>query len=217
VGTEPSCGTNVRNLVRNPRAELWPFAGGAPGRITFAGGGFLLRSLHDNGIRVVFFYSGHLGGRHLTAVARAATVATATITGLRAYALIDSERLDRLSLPASSAVLPIERGLNFEMVTRLLGEGIEPARSTHADGWETSLLLHYNPDVVRPGYAQLPQTPSSRFFAAGESGDATKNPSGIGGFPLDRASAAIGRTIDAYRSERIATAILSALSGRVAP
>lgn len=103
------------------------------------------------------------------------------------------------------------RGLNFKMLARLLGDGPEPSFSTHSDGWETSLLLHYRPDVVRPGYRQLPQVPSSTFFAAVESGDASKNPSGIGGFPLNRASADIGRTIDQYRAEQIGSAILAVL------
>jgi creatinine amidohydrolase len=172
----------------------------------------LLRSLRANGVRVVFLCNGHLGGRHLTAVARVASEAAATIEGLRAYALIDSERLETLPLAPSATVLPIDHGLNFEMLTRLLGAGTEPARSTHADGWETSLMLHYRPELVRPGYAQLPQAPTSRFLAAVLSGDASKNPGGMGGFPFDRASAAVGQTIDAYRSERIATAILAVLS-----
>jgi creatinine amidohydrolase len=173
----------------------------------------LLRSLRANGIRTVFMYSGHLGGRHLTAVARAATEASATIPGLRVYALIDTERLERLSLP-TSAVLAIERGLNFEMLRQLLGDGPEPSVSTHADGWETSLLLYYRPDVVRPEYTHLPQASSAQFFAAGEAGDTSKNPSGIGGFPLRKASAAVGRQIDSYRAGRIVGAILKILEPR---
>jgi len=170
----------------------------------------LLHSLHDNGLRRVFLYSGHLGGRHIKAMARIAEEANRTLKGLKAYALIDSERVEQVGLQSGPALLRIERGLNFEMLTELLGRGAETAASTHADGWETSLMLHYRPDMVRPGYQNLPEAPSSRFFEAIGSGDRTKNPSGMGGLPLARASAAAGKTIADYRTRRIGDAIMRA-------
>jgi len=55
---------------------------------------------------------------------------------MKVYALIDSERAERLKLEPSATLVPIERGLNFPMLTELLGRGTEVAASTHADGWE---------------------------------------------------------------------------------
>jgi creatinine amidohydrolase len=167
----------------------------------------LLHSLHDNGLRRVFFVSGHLGGRHLQAVARIAEEASREINGMNVYALIDSERVEQLGLKPSANLVPIERGLNFPMLAELLGRGTEPAASTHADGWEVSLMLHYHPDMVRPGYRKLPEAPSSRFFEAITAGDPTKNPSGMGGLPFDKASAAVGKRIADFRTHRIADAI----------
>src|SRR4051794_32845979 len=51
----------------------------------------VLRSLHDSGIRRVFLVSGHLGARHLKAMARIVNQASSQIDGLRVWALIDSE------------------------------------------------------------------------------------------------------------------------------
>ena len=103
----------------------------------------ILHSLSDNGLRRVFLVSGHLGGRHLKAMARIAKEAAGKIDGMKVYALIDSERVEQLGLRPSASVVPIERGLNFQMLTQLLGRGTEAAASTHADGWEISLMLHY--------------------------------------------------------------------------
>jgi len=191
-----------------------------PGSLTVSADAFvrlyvdLLRSLHDNGLRHVFLVSGHLGGRHLKAVARIADEASRQIDGMKVYALIDSERAERLKLEPSASLVPIERGLNFPMLTELLGPGTEPAASTHADGGEVSLMLHYYPDMVRPGYRQLPEAPSSRFFEAITTGDPTKNPNGMGGLPFDKASAAIGKKIADYRTHRISEAIKLLLSER---
>jgi creatinine amidohydrolase len=127
-----------------------------PGSLTVSADTFvklyvdLLHSLHDNGFRHVFLVSGHLGGRHLKAVARIGEEANRQFEGMKVYALIDSERAERLGLKPSATLVPIERGLNFPMLTKLLGPGKEPAASTHADGWEVSLMLHYYPDMVRP-------------------------------------------------------------------
>lgn len=187
-----------------------------PGSLTVSSATFislyvdLLRSLNVNGFKQVFLYSGHLGGRHLTAMAKAAVLASREISGLDAHALVDSERLARLDLPASDSILPIVDGLNFPMLKDLLG-GAEPAFTTHADGWETSLMLHYRPDQVGDGYANLPQSPSLPFLKAGEAGDRALNPSGIGGFPTSTASAKVGKAIAEYRTRRIGDAVLGAL------
>jgi len=111
-----------------------------PGSLTVSADTFvrvyldLLRSLYDNGLRHVFLVSGHLGGRHLKAVARIAEEASHQIDGMKVYALIDSERAERLKLEPSASLIPIERGLNFPMLMELLGRGSEAAASTHADG-----------------------------------------------------------------------------------
>jgi creatinine amidohydrolase len=170
----------------------------------------LMRSLHANGFKRIFLYSGHLGGRHLTAMAKAAAQAHQEIDGLQAYALIDSERLARLNLPPSPSTVSIVEGLNFPWLKSLLG-GDEPAFTTHADGWETSLMLHYRPELVRKGYADLPQSPSVPFLKAGEAGDRTLNPSGIGGFPTSTATAEVGRRIAEQRTRRIGEAVLRTL------
>jgi creatinine amidohydrolase len=169
----------------------------------------LMRSLHDSGVNTIVLYSGHLGGRHLEAIVMAAQEASRTIPGLRAYAVIDSERLERLKITRDNHILVLDNGLNFPMLADLLSEGAKPDFTTHADGWETSLLLHFRPEVVRPGYAELPHAPSSGFIQAIMSGDRGKNPSGMGGFPTDKASAETGRRIAAYRTELIGKAILA--------
>lgn len=187
-----------------------------PGSLTVGSATFialyvdLLRSLKVNGFKRIFLYSGHLGGRHLTAMANAVIQANREIGGLDAYALIDGERLARLDLAPSRNILPIVEGLNFAMLKGLLG-GSEPAFTTHADGWETSLMLHYRPDLVADGYANLPQSPSLPFLKAGEAGDRTLNPSGIGGFPTSTATAEVGRRIAEYRTKRIGDAMLGVL------
>ena len=94
---------------------------------------------------------------------------------------------------------------------RLLGRGTELPRTTHADGAETSWTLHFYPDIVRPGYERFPQSPSSRFLEVLSSGDRTKNPSGSGGFPFDKASANVGKQIVDYKTVRIGEAILQVL------
>jgi len=171
----------------------------------------LMRSLHDNGINRIFLLSGHLGGPHIEAMARAVMQANRTIKGLQAYALIDSERLERVKVAPDRHILPIRKGLNVEMLTKLLGSGVEPAFTTHADGSEVSQMLHFRPDMVRPGFERLPQSPSSKFLEAVATGDRSKDPSGAGGFPTDKASAEIGKTIVDYRTARIGEAILGVL------
>lgn len=130
------------------------------------------------------------------------------------YVTIDSEMLERLKLTPSSHVLSVEKGRNFEMVAQLLGRGTELPRTTHADGAETSWTLHFYPEAVRPGYERFPQSPSSLFLEVLRSGDRSKNPSGAGGFPFDRASAAVGKQIVDYKTARVGDAILRVLRAK---
>ena len=166
----------------------------------------LLRSLHDNGLRHVFLVSGHQGGRHLMAMARIAEEASREIEGMKVYALIDRARAEQLKLKSGASVILIERQTPRN-VTELLGRGTEGADCMHADGCEVSLMLHYYPDMVRPGYQKLPEAPPSHFFEAMATGDETKNPDGAGGLPFDKASAAIGKEIADYRTQRIGNTI----------
>jgi creatinine amidohydrolase len=171
----------------------------------------LVRSLADNGLRRLFLYSGHFGPRHIRTVARVAQEARG-ISGVRVQALIESDIVARLDLQPGPSLLSIERGRNFDFLTRLLGRGSEPATSTHADGAETSLMLYFRPDLVRKGYQRLRAAGSSRFFDAYRSGDRERNPEGMGGFPLTKASAAAGRMICEDRGRRIGETIFRALS-----
>jgi creatinine amidohydrolase len=171
----------------------------------------VLRSLHDNGMKRAFLYSGHLGGRHLQAVIDVTESANKNIDGLSVYAFVESERLDQMKVRPSQYILPIEKGQNFEMLTRLLGTGTEPAFSTHGDGTETSLMLYFQPDAVRAGYQKVPQSGSPRFFEAVMSGDPAKNPSGTGGFPYEKATANVGKAIVDYRTPIIANAVIRVL------
>jgi len=171
----------------------------------------VLRSLRDNGMKQIFLYSGHLGGRHLQAVIDVAESANKNIDGISVYAFVESERLEQMKTKRSEHVLPIEKGQNFEMLTRLLGTGKEQAFSTHGDGTETSLMLYFQPDAVRPGYQKVTQSGSPRFFEAVMSGDPTKNPSGTGGFPYEKATANVGKAIVDYRTPIIANAVMSVL------
>ncbi len=174
----------------------------------------VLRSLHDNGMRRAFLYSGHLGLRHVEAVVQVVEEANQKIEGMDVYAAIESERLATMKLKPSANILPIEKGRNFEMVAQLLGRGTELARTTHADGAETSWTLYFHPEAVRAGYRRFPQSLSSRFLEVSRSGDRTKNPSGSGGFPFDKASAAVGKQIVDYKTARISGAILQVLKSK---
>jgi len=166
----------------------------------------LLHSLHDNGLRRAFLVSGHQGGRHLVAMARIAEEASREIEGMKVYALIDEARAEQLRLKSSATVILMER-LTPRNVTELLGHGTEEADCMHADGCEVSLMLHYCPNMVRPGYQKLPEAPPSHFFAAMATGDATKNPGGMGGAPFDKASAEVGKKVAEYRTQRIGEAV----------
>jgi hypothetical protein len=74
-------------------------------------------------------------------------------------------------------------------------------------------VLYRQPDAVRAKFQELPESPSSRFFAAYVEGDRDKNPDGMGGFPFSRASAAAGKEIADFRARSIADIIIAALEG----
>lgn len=189
-----------------------------PGSLTISADTFvalyldLLRSLSDNGLRRFYLYSGHYGPRHLKTVARIAEEATTRLAGIKAYALIHGESVERFGLQTNPYVLPVERGRNFPLLSELLGHGAERPTSTHADGTETSEVLYRQPGAVRSGFEVLPEAPSSRFFEAYLAGQPEKNPSGMGGFPTTRASAEAGKAIAEFRTRSIATAILQTLT-----
>jgi creatinine amidohydrolase/Fe(II)-dependent formamide hydrolase-like protein len=174
----------------------------------------VLRSLRDNGLRRAFLYIGHLGTRHVEAVVQVVEEANRKLDGMIVYATIDTEMLERMKLAPGPHILSVEKGRNFEMVARLLGQGTELPRTTHADGAETSWTLYFYPHIVRPGYERFPQSPSSRFLEVLSSGDRAKNPSGSGGFPFDKASAEVGKQIVDYKTARIGEAILQVLRAK---
>ena len=190
-----------------------------PGSLTISKGTFValyldvLRSLYENGLHRAFLYLGHLGTRHVEAVVQIAEEANRRITGMAVYALVDSEMLERMKRPPSTHILSVEKGRNFERVAQLLGGGSEMPRTTHADGAETSWTLHFYPEVVRPGFEQFPQSPSSAFLEVLRTGDRSKNPTGSGGFPFDKASAAVGKQIVEYKTARVGDTILQVLKG----
>ncbi len=191
-----------------------------PGSLTISKSTFValyvdvLRSLHDNGLRRAFLYIGHLGIRHVEAVVHVVEEANRTIEGMTVYAAVDSEMLDRIKLAPSTHILSVDKGRNFEMVAQLLGRGSEMPRTTHADGAETSWTLYLYPEAVRPCYERFPQSPSSIFLEVLRSGDRSKNPSGRGGFPFDKASADVGKRIVDYKTARIGDAILQVLKAK---
>ena len=188
-----------------------------PGSLTVSKSTFValyvdvLRSLHDNGLRRAFLYLGHLGTRHVEAVMQVVEEANRRIEGMAVYATVDSEMLERMKRAPSTHILSVEKGRNFEMVAQLLGRGSEMPRTTHADGAETSWTLHFYPEVVRPGFERFPQSSSSAFLEVLRTGDRSKNPSGSGGFPFDKASAAVGKQIVDYKTARIGDTILEVL------
>jgi len=221
VGVESIVGPPLNIGITNEAGD-WTRDGtyAYPGSLTIRKSTFVslyvdvLQSLHDNGLRRAFLYSGHLGIRHVEAVVEVVQEANRRIDGITVYATIDSEVLERMKLAPSSHILSVEKGRNFEMVAQLLGQGTELPRTTHADGAETSWTLYFYPHVVRPGYERLPQSPSSHFLEVLSSGDRTKNPSGSGGFPFDKASANVGKQIVDYKTARIGEAILQVLRAK---
>ncbi len=218
TGVETILGPSLNIGITN-EADDWARDGTYvyPGSLTIGRGTFValyldvLRSLHDNGIRRAFLYLGHLGTRHVEAVLQITEEANRRITGMAVYALVDSEMLERMKRLPGTHIRSVEKGRNFEGVAQLLGSGSEMPRTTHADGAETSWTLHFYPEAVRPGFERFPQSPSSAFLEVLRTGDRSKNPSGSGGFPFDKASAAVGKQIVEYKTARVGDTILGVL------
>ena len=191
-----------------------------PGSLTISKSTFValyvdvLRSLHDNGMRRAFLHLRHIGMRHVEAVVEVVQEANRRIPGLTVYAMVDSEVIERMKLVPSSHIVSVEKGRNFDMLAKVLGRGTELPRTTHADGAETSWTLYFHPEVVRPGYQRFPQSSSTFFLEVLTSGDRSKNPNGSGGFPFDKASAAVGKQIVDYKTARIGDAILQVLRAK---
>jgi creatinine amidohydrolase len=172
----------------------------------------VLRSLHDHGLRQAILFSGHSAPSQGVAMARIAREATRTIPGMTAYAMVPSESIERFGLTSEPSLLVLQDFRNFPLLTKLLGSGSEPPRTNHADGAETSLMLFYRPDMVRSGYRNTPIGTSSAFFAAGLSGNRADNPTGTGGFPSDKASAAVGKQLLDYRTALLGDVIARTLA-----
>ena len=133
-----------------------------PGSLTISKSTFValyldvLRSLRDNGLRRAFLYLGHLGTRHVEAVVDVVEQANRSIQGMTVYATIDSEMLERMKRAPGRHILPVEKGRNFEMLAQLLGRGTELARTTHADGAETSWTLYFHPEIGTTWLSGIP-------------------------------------------------------------
>jgi hypothetical protein len=151
----------------------------------------------------------------LKAVARIAEEAGRKVQGVSVRALIPSESVARLGLTAAEHILVIDKGRNFDLLGKYLGNKKEEMpNSLHADGAETSEMLHRQPKSVRDGYAKVTVSNSARFFASYFSGKREENPTGTGGFSTVRASAAAGKAIAEYRTGVISDAIISSLGAR---
>jgi creatinine amidohydrolase len=207
------------NIGITNEADDWTRDGtyGYPGSLTVGKSTFLalyldvLRSLHDNGLRRAFLFPGHGGRRHVKAVVEVVEEANRRIPDMEVFATINSETLDVIKQAPGAHILSVNKGRNFELLAQLLGRGTEMPSTSHADGVETSLTLYFYPDAVRPGYERFTVSPSSIFLEVLRTGDRSKNPSGTGGFPFDKASAAIGKQIVEYRTPQVGDAMLRVL------
>jgi len=174
----------------------------------------VLRSLHDKGINCAFLFSGHGATSQGVAMARIAEQATRTIEGMRAYALIPSESVAIFGLTPSPWIISLQNFRNFDLLTSMLGTTADPPTTTHADGAETSLMLFYRPDMVRPGYEQALTSTSTVFRNAVRSGNRSDNPSGTGGFPTTKASGDVARRILEFRTTSMGDAVMVVLRAR---
>jgi len=207
------------NIGITNEADDWTRDGtyGYPGSLTVSKTTFValyvdvLRSLHDNGLRRAFLFPGHGGRRHVKAVVEVVEEANRRIPDMEVFATINSETLDVIKQAPGAHILSVNKGRNFELLAQLLGRGTEMPSTSHADGVETSLTLYFYPDAVRPGYERFTVSPSSIFLEVLRTGDRSKNPSGTGGFPFDKASAAIGKQIVEYRTPQVGDAMLRVL------
>jgi creatinine amidohydrolase/Fe(II)-dependent formamide hydrolase-like protein len=210
------------NIGITNEADDWTRDGtyGYPGSLTVSKTTFValyvdvLRSLHDNGLRRAFLFPGHGGRRHVKAVVEVVEEANRRIPDMEVFATINSETLDVIKQAPGAHILSVNKGRNFELLAQLLGRGTEMPSTSHADGVETSLTLYFYPDTVRPGYERFTVSPSSIFLEVLRTGDRSKNPSGTGGFPFDKASAAIGKQIVDYRTPQVGDTMLQVLRAK---
>src|SRR5688572_1725923 len=94
------------------------------------------RALRANVWRRTILLSAHGGATQQRAVAQIAAQASQSIEGLSVYALASSENVERVGIKRAPSLVVLETYRNFELQGRLLGNGIEPPTSTHADGAE---------------------------------------------------------------------------------
>lgn len=174
----------------------------------------VLRSLHDKGLNWAFLFSGHGATSQGVAMARIAEQATRTIDGMHAYALIPSESVAVFGLTPSPWIISLQNFRNFDLLTSMLGSSADPPTATHADGAETSLMLFFRPDMVRPGYEHAQTSTSTVFRNAVRSGNRSDNPSGTGGFPTTKASADVARRILEFRTTSMGDAVMVVLKAR---
>jgi creatinine amidohydrolase len=107
------------------------------------------RALARAGFRYVLVANGHAGPGHLVALEEAAAivsrrhrVAMASITGHMTWEFLRGGYLPRVEKALGRALTPDERDT-------LAGDA-------HAGWWETSLMLLLRPELVDPGYRDLP-------------------------------------------------------------
>jgi creatinine amidohydrolase len=107
------------------------------------------RALARAGFRYVLIANGHAGPGHLVALEEAAAivsrrhrVAMASITGHMAWEFLRGSYLPRVEAALGRSLTADER-------ETLAGD-------THAGWWETSLMLLLRPELVDPGYRDLP-------------------------------------------------------------
>jgi creatinine amidohydrolase len=107
------------------------------------------RALARAGFRYVLIANGHAGPGHLVALEEAAAivsrrhrVAMASITGHMAWEFLRGSYLPRVEATLGRSLTADER-------ETLAGD-------THAGWWETSLMLLLRPELVDPGYRDLP-------------------------------------------------------------
>jgi creatinine amidohydrolase len=107
------------------------------------------RALARAGFRYILVSNGHAGPGHLVALEEAATivsrrcrVAMASFTGHMAWEFLRGRYLPRIEAALGRPLTPEERGAFTD--------------DAHGGWWETSLMLLLRPDLVDPGYRDLP-------------------------------------------------------------
>jgi creatinine amidohydrolase len=107
------------------------------------------RALARAGFRHILVANGHAGPGHLVALEEAAAIVSrrhgvrmASITGHMAWELLRGRYLPRIEAALGRALTPEERDAF--------------TTDAHAGWWETSLMLLLRPELVDPGYRDLP-------------------------------------------------------------